>query len=263
MRLEYKYLVPVEAIPFLREQIRPHVIMDDHIGIGNRDDYTVRSIYFDTFSLDEYHKKLDGNRNRRKFRIRGYDQYDANNTVFLEIKHKHDLSVNKDRAPVRYGDLKRLLVEGDVEELVQIRPDFPNSIQKARKFLYHYFNRQLQPIVTVIYEREAYLYKFDHSGRITFDKNLRSVIYPRIDGLYSEVHVVNSFQRNFILEVKSNYGFPRWMVPVIGELGIRRQALSKYTISIDSHHRGHRKILDTEVISRADNPFLSYTKLEG
>ena len=58
MRQEYKYLVPKNKINLLKDLISPYVIRDDHIAIHRDSDYTVRSIYFDTLNLDQYHNKI-------------------------------------------------------------------------------------------------------------------------------------------------------------------------------------------------------------
>lgn len=90
-------------------------------------------------------------------------------------------------------------------------------------------------MVLIIYEREPYLYKFDKTIRITFDKNLRSIPYPAINELYHDEKAKHILQNNFIMEIKFNYTFPAWMIPVIGKLGLRKQAASKYTMCMDSH----------------------------
>jgi hypothetical protein len=86
-----------------------------------------------------------------------------------------------------------------------------------------------------MYEREAFINKFDHSERITFDKFLRSSSYPRIRDLYSERNTKYTLNGNFILEIKSNKGFPAWMKSIINRFELKREALSKYTMSIDTN----------------------------
>jgi hypothetical protein len=218
----------------LRRFIKPYVIGDDHIHIGETNEYTVRSIYFDTHHLDEYHKKLAGIYRRRKVRVRGYDFKREDSLVFLEIKRKINMSISKNRAPLLYRNLDHLLSTGNLK-YVQIRGDFPESADNASKFLFHYFRFHLKPVVLVMYEREAFINKFDHSERITFDKYLRSRSYPKIDDLFSNDNVKHTLTKQFILEVKSNKGFPAWMTPIVNRFELKREALSKYTMSIDTH----------------------------
>ncbi|MFC1550684.1 VTC domain-containing protein [Candidatus Neomarinimicrobiota bacterium] len=234
MRQEYKYLVDLENIDELRKYIKPFVIGDDHIRIGKSNEYTVRSIYFDNLYLDEYHKKLSGLYHRRKVRIRGYNIPQDDSMAFLEIKRKIDMSIFKNRAPIMYYDLEKLLHTGHIDKYIQKRGDFPAASENASRFLYHYFRFQLKPVVLVTYE-PLFINKFDHSERITFDKFLRSSSYPRISDLYSEKNTKRTLNRDFILEVKSNKGFPAWMKPIINRFGLKREALSKYTMSIDTN----------------------------
>ncbi|MBT3250448.1 MAG: polyphosphate polymerase domain-containing protein [Candidatus Marinimicrobia bacterium] len=255
MRQEYKYLVSDDKIPFLREAIRPHVIPDDHVDIGHAEDYTVRSIYYDDSHMTQYHKKLSGDRNRKKYRIRGYNEYDENNIVFLEIKRKHDLSILKNRAPVYFKNIYDLLITGNIAEFMRARPDFPDAENNALRFLYNYYKLHLVPVVKVIYDREAYLFKFDHSGRVTFDKNLRGSIYPQLKNLYQDQKIKYAFRDQFILEIKSNYGFPEWAVPIIAELGVKRQALSKFTICIDMNKSAIRRFSTNETIAHSKHEY--------
>lgn len=235
MRQEFKYLVPVDRIPEIRERIQPFVIRDDHVRTRQYEGYTVRSIYLDSPSLSEYHKKLAGVFLRKKLRIRGYNTQRPDSRVFLEIKHKKDNSISKNRAPLFYHHLKRLLNTGDTENLIMKRSDFPNAIPDAERFLYCIHRNLMLPVVLVIYNREAYIGKFDHADRITFDCRLRSVPFPKMDGLFRDDGAKFTFTDHFILEIKSNTGFPHYLRHIISDLNVKREALSKYTMSIDTH----------------------------
>jgi len=132
--------------------------------------------------------------------------------------------------------LKSVFYERDnIEKFVQNRGDFPAASENASKFLFHYFRFHLKPVVLVMYEREAFINRFDHSERITFDKFLRSSPYPKIGDLYSNDNVKHTLKKQFILEVKSNKGFPAWMHSIISRFELKREALSKYTMSIDTN----------------------------
>ncbi len=87
----------------------------------------------------------------------------------------------------------------------------------------------------VIYDREAIVGKFDLSLRLTFDKNLRSVIYPDLNQLYDEDKVKSTMVNNFIFEVKFLGTLPAWIRSLISKYKLDRQALSKYTMTLDSH----------------------------
>jgi SPX domain protein involved in polyphosphate accumulation len=219
----------------LKSLISPYMIKDDHIAVQNEKDYTVKSIYFDTINLDEYQNKIAGVYSRKKIRIRGYIPHDVNDTIFLEIKRKINMGQIKYRSPVKYSRISELFNTSNFTEFILQRNDFPDALINATYFLYYIKRYNMLPIVLVMYEREAYIYKFDHSLRITFDKNLRSVPYPSLNNIYSDESNNYIFRDSFILEVKSNYGFPKWMMPIINKIDVKREALSKYTLCIDKN----------------------------
>jgi len=240
MRLEYKYSVPNELLPKLRAMITPFVEVDQFAEQRGPEGYTVRSIYFDTLSLDFYHEKSAGLKTRKKIRIRGYNERGRRNVVFLEIKRKRGDTVAKNRAPVLYGRIGDMLTSGDVEQYILTNQGFPNALQDARRFLFHLYGIPLRPTVLIIYEREAYHSKFNSFLRITLDKNIRSSVYPSIDTLFSEDSILHSIHGYFVLEVKFCGGLPSWLTPVIGALELTRKSISKYAICLDTHDTPQR-----------------------
>ena len=106
MRREYKYLISYNDIDRLRKRIIPYVDVDNFAAEGNQ--YTVRSIYFDTSSLKYYNEKIEGIKIRKKIRVRGYNQKADESVVFLEIKRKNENIVNKNRSALKYYNLNDL-----------------------------------------------------------------------------------------------------------------------------------------------------------
>ncbi len=250
MREEFKYLVSNEKMELLRKLIFPYVTLDDHIAARAKPNYTVRSIYFDTINLEEYHKKLSGTRIRKKIRMRGYRNHSFDNIAFLEIKRKFDTAQTKSRAPFQYDHWEDLFKKPLNSEYIQQRDDFPQALEKANSFFYFIKRDNMVPVVLVMYEREAFIYKFDHSLRITFDTNLRCLPYPSIESLYTTKIASNVLLNNFILELKSNTGFPIWMEKIISQLDITRQALSKYTMCIDRSVDNFNNFNREQIISK-------------
>lgn len=240
MRYEYKYIVHNSKMEQLREMILPFVNMDDFAEASGRNQYTVRSIYFDTSRYDFYYEKLEGIKNRKKVRLRGYDQEDPLNTVFLEIKRKYSIPILKYRAPVTFSDAQIMFQEKRINGQILFGDKFPKGLESSKRFFYQVFSRNLQPVVLIVYEREAYLSKFDSTVRVTFDKNLRSKAYPTINELYKEEKIRPSLADHFILEVKFNTSFPGWLNPIISRFGLRKQSASKYVISMDTHKVAER-----------------------
>lgn len=230
MRLEYKYLIPVDKLDSFRRELLPFVNLDDKHNDGN--EYIVRSIYFDTHDLRFYREKVEGYKIRKKLRIRGYNFVENANPVFLEIKRKNDGYINKNRAPLEYQNLDEFLESASINDFIIKDSNGELHKRDAEKFLYHLRKNSLKPIVLIVYDREAFFSKFDESLRITFDKNLRYKIYPSLENLFSEdLQVLH--KNNFILEVKFSEGFPNWLSNLINKYQLSRKSLSKYTMCID------------------------------
>jgi len=235
MRYEYKYIVDNSKMDRLRKMVMPFVDVDQFAESGGKNQYTVRSIYFDTPQYDFYYEKVEGIKNRKKVRLRGYDEENEDNTVFFEIKRKYDIPIIKYRAPVTFKDAQLMLKDRHINGQVLFGDTFLKGTENSKRFFYQVFSKNMRPVVLIVYEREAYLSKFDSTVRITFDKNLRSRAYPSIKELYEEDRFKSALGHQFILEVKFNKSFPGWLNPVISQLSLRKQSASKYVISMDSN----------------------------
>lgn len=252
MRLEYKFLVPINSMEELRNSIRPFVKLDEYAEREVDKQYTVRSIYFDTMKLDDYHDKLAGLKIRKKLRIRGYNKNDNHSIVFLEIKRKYENHISKNRAPVLYSNLEEMLNTSDYEKYLLKRNNFRDAQNDAAQFFYLTKIKNCSPVVLINYEREAFFSRHDSTLRITFDKNLRSVSLPRIFNLYSDEQAKYAMPGNFIMEVKFFNGFPSWLQSIIRKFELKRQAISKYTICVDTHNQ-LKNIIDRKYLLLPSN----------
>jgi len=234
-RLEYKYLVPNHLVDRIRSEVRPYMDVDPFAGKQSTNEYTVRSVYYDSPRLDCYYEKLDGVGVRRKFRIRGYNEADENSIVFLEIKRKYLNFITKDRAPLLRRDLNDFLSSPEMDKYIISLSGTAQEQADAKHFLFYYYRHGLQPTVLVVYDREAFLGRFDASLRITFDKNLRGAIFPTLDMLHDEERLAPAMRDHFILEVKFFRGaLPSWAISMVQRYSLPRMALSKYTICLDA-----------------------------
>ncbi|MFH1515138.1 MAG: polyphosphate polymerase domain-containing protein [bacterium] len=249
-RLEYKYLVSSELLNPIRTDILPYVEVDPFAQKRYAKEYIVRSVYCDTPRFDCYWEKIEGLKVRKKFRIRGYDHPEKNSVVFLEIKSKYENFITKSRAPLLWEHLQNVLAAHDLDKYIISFSGNGEEKIDARRFLYNYYRRTLRPTVLIIYEREAFFSKFNPSLRLSFDKNLRSTLFPSMDMLYREEQVKLAMRKYFILEVKFYTGLPAWVQSIIKRYQLSRMALSKYTICLDSHQTPGK-------FSRRDLPLLS------
>lgn len=232
-RREYKYLVPESAMAELERAFSPFVEPDDFARC-RPEGYTVHSIYLDTPRLTHYHEKLDGIRNRRKIRIRGYDEDGPDAPVFLEIKHKHDMAISKSRARLCRRDLVPFLTTGEISRYVA-GPDGSRDRADAGRILYQIHRYHLRPVILIHYRRQAFFRRFDRSVRITFDHDLRSTPFPALNELYRTRGALPSLARRGVLEVKFHDEMPPWLERLLAGFGLERTSVSKYTICLDEH----------------------------
>lgn len=248
-RQEHKFVVPVYQMDALRSAISPHVIADNHKALQDSNRYAVRSIYFDTFDLKDFYEKESGLQLRKKLRVRGYAAGCDKAEVFLEIKWKRDNLISKDRVPVPYNQLAPLLATGNVDTIIHPRSDFPKGMEHATRFLFHLKRSHRVPVNLVTYTREAYVGKFNHSDRITFDSNIRSLMFPGLEDLYEDARLVPFLTREFVLEYKSEHPTPRWFQDIVQRFSLNKQAYSKYVEGITAHYHPETACSRQEVIA--------------
>lgn len=231
-RLEYKYLVPDAVIDDLRADIAPFLKLDKFTSCREEKEYTVRSIYLDTPYLSSYNEKLAGLAERAKFRIRTYNEQQAGSRAFLEIKSKCFDFVYKERTNICLNDLVNIL------ESERFKPGSYESFMMdpaVNHFFYHYKNQRLIPVVNVVYDREAFECRFGSPVRVTFDKKIRASVAGTITGLFDESNLKPIFKNCFVLEVKFHKIVPFWVPRIINKYNLSREAISKYTLSVDKN----------------------------
>ena len=254
-RTECKYLISIDKLDFIRDQIAGFVEMDSYAK-RNGGNYTVRSIYFDSKSLAFYNEKVEGLHMRKKLRIRGYNQEEDNSINFLEIKRRYGTPIYKNRAPIFYKNTERFLNTGNFD-LIENFSGFPNARGDASRFLYQLNRWSLRPVVNVVYDREAYVGRFDRTVRLTFDMNLRSKIFPQMSQLYGNDQLRYAFKKHFILEIKFfGVTMPVWGRTLVQALAGKQQALSKYCICIETHE--DREFTSNYVVSQTKNRLDEY-----
>ncbi len=237
MRSELKYFIPNDVVPILRAELAPYVYLDSHGRGFENVGYTVRSIYLDTHDLRYYREKKAGIKIRRKLRIRGYNTPTSTSWAFLEIKRKNEDKIHKNRAPVVHTDLEALFATGDVDTYIVKHAKYADAAEEARRFFYHVFRYNLRPTHMTVYEREAFLGRFDPTFRCTFDRNLRGGYYPKLSELYTYSNLREVRPGYTILEVKFDTQFPGWLRPMLATYDLRPRAISKYCHCAQVHKK--------------------------
>ncbi len=235
LRYERKYLVPNHLLDDVRAALSPFLRPDVYAErVDGRPQYTVRSIYFDSIHRHAVFEKIEGLRDRKKLRIRGYNTREDDSLIIAEIKRKISNRICKNRAPFLYNDIQHVIETGDYEPFLlknneQTRDD-------AARFLYNLKRFHMEPVNLIVYHREPYHGVFNSDTRITFDKDIRSRIYPHITELFENVDFVYPWAGHFIMEIKYfDPPMPSWAKAVVWEFDLKAELLSKYVEGFNCH----------------------------
>ncbi len=219
-RHELKYLINFGDAELLKERLSVILQCDSHAKGGF---YTIRSLYFDDYWNTAYREKMGGYGDRRKYRIRLYNQDDS--MIRLECKIKRESYIRKIAAPLSREEVDQIL-EGRVDFLLKRKEPL------CQQFYYEYMSRVLRPKVYVDYEREPYVLP---SGdvRITLDRDVRSAPPGgKIDGSDKAfLHVLDPGK--LVLEVKFTEFLPRMVSEALPLRAVDYSAVSKFTLGCD------------------------------
>jgi hypothetical protein len=230
-RYEYKYRITNEMIPQIRDLIKPFTIFDQHLKEAIDNKYTVRSIYFDTPTLDFYYEKMDGLKVRKKLRIRTYNE--MNDFAFLEIKRKFVNCISKERSKLPFIVIERL-ISASQDSVIEYPQDDYNARLVSGKFVYILLKKGLIPVLLIVYEREAYIGLTEKRERLTIDTNVRANSEPDLGDILNTDNFVTIVKDAGILELKFDDVMPQWMKNLVLELGLKRASLSKYCLGIEA-----------------------------
>lgn len=234
-RIENKYLYPKKLKDDILRDMKPYLQHDYYSELEPEKHYTVRSIYLDTPELTTYYEKLSGLKIRNKYRVRGYNTLTEYANVFLEIKRKDMGYIKKDRVPVPYNDLNDFLVNADLSKVRNHSSQYQKRLISAQNFIYYLLNYRLKPVINVVYEREALECKFGSGLRITFDMNIRSKPVQSYDTLFEEDDMDILNPSYDVLEIKHYQALPSWVPKVVNKYNLRKEAVSKYALSVEWH----------------------------
>jgi len=234
-RIENKYLYPKEIKDDILHDMKPYLQHDYYSALEAEKHYTVRSIYLDTPELTTYYEKLSGLKIRNKYRVRGYNELTNDANVFLEIKRKDIGFISKDRVPLPYNDLDDFLVNADLSKVRNHSSQYQKRLIAGKNFIYYLLNYRLKPVINVVYEREALECKFGSGLRITFDMNIRSKTVQSYDSLFEENDLDILNHSYDVLEIKHYQALPPWVPGVVNKFNLRKEAVSKYALSVEWH----------------------------
>jgi len=213
-RFELKYLINREQCNSILDRLRYFMRLD--ANCEKRGSYVNRSLYFDTIGFKEFHEYINGEKRRRKFRLRKYSVDSP--IVNLEIKHKLNKIVWKDKVRVDQGVAFDLFSN-------------PWKYADSEEFstcCYQIAKRKYEPKCTVVYDRIALHGIIDDGVRVTFDHNLRTggpdLFGRQVEG--SDLRVLPP--GILVMEVKFSNRIPRWCDKLISDFQLSYRTYSKY-----------------------------------
>jgi SPX domain protein involved in polyphosphate accumulation len=236
-RYELKFLVTGSEKERLIQAASPGLEPDPH---GQDAVYGISSLYFDTPCLQAYWEKLDGVAIRKKFRLRRYAVLNAATPVwgaaFMEIKHRRNNTVYKERVPVAESGLEAILEEPS--ELARLdRHAEQNGLadRSTVEAVMRAASRPgFRPTSVVSYRREAWVGRVDNRLRVTFDAYCRAC-RPEVrygaDIRAGRAIVPPSL---FVMEIKFDHAIPTWIREITVSHQLRLQRFSKYATSIEA-----------------------------
>ena len=215
-RHEVKHLITQADAICIRHNLSAIAGSDPHVRTDGS--YTIRSLYFDDVRNTALWEKLDGVNERRKFRIRYYN--DDLSFIMLECKQKRDNVGRKLQQRLTLDEVRRIM-DGDTAWMAVSGRPLLISLYVAMKA------DGLRPRCVVEYQRIPFVYG-PGNVRVTIDWNIRTG-YPDSfldpDGLSIPVD-----GNPMLLEVKWDDYLPGVIKRAVALKGRRQGAFSKYAV---------------------------------
>jgi len=224
-RHELKFLINQYHYMVLRERLK-YIFKTD--ANATKNEYHVRSLYFDDMFKSAYRTKGDGVLDRKKLRIRIYDFKD--DLIKLEKKEKHDQFVCKTVQTID-KEMVNKIIKGNMYDY-QIKGQ-----TLLDEWVFRMRNQDLRPSVIVDYNRETFIME-PGNVRITFDKNLCAVDCQQDIFQRDVVSKPVLDPKLMIMEIKYTDFLPSIVKEVMQVGSLERTAISKYTMCIDKLKAG-------------------------
>lgn len=211
-RHEIKFLLTKEQSELIQEKMAEYM-EGDQFGKCN-----ICNLYFDTKDFLLIRRSMEKPIYKEKLRLRSYGLATIGDHIFIEIKKKYKGVVYKRRVSMKYEDAICYLYQRKNRMDTQIS-------REIDYFLKHYEN--LNPMVFLSYDREAFYAKNNSDFRMTFDKNIfwRDYDLSLKKGSYGMPILEND---QILLEVKTANAIPLWLTKILSECHIFKTSFSKY-----------------------------------
>ena len=215
-RHEFKYIISEGEGKVLESRISALIPHDKHAGENGC--YTIRSLYFDSYTDRCFYENENGTDPREKFRIRIYNA--SAKRISLECKRKERSKTLKTSC---------LLTEEQYRSLMAGIPprDIGEKQAVLRRLCVLMESELFRPKVIVEYDRSPYIYKWGNV-RVTFDRNIRSS--SQIDRFLEPELFTRPVMPvgQHLIEVKYDEYIPDFIYESLEVGTLRQTAFSKY-----------------------------------
>lgn len=213
-REELKFFCSDYEMEILKHRLQAILPYDSH----QKDDcYMIRSLYFDTADNQGFYENVAGVDNRKKYRIRTYNNSDQK--IQFEIKEKLHGKTKKTSYSMTKTDCEAFM-RGEY------LPHVGDSTVFNQIFLQEHLHA-LSPVVIVEYERTAFTYPIGNV-RITFDRNISGISDAM--SFFSDCPIKRPVlpTHQHVLEVKYDELLPDFIAQTLEIGSLRQTACSKY-----------------------------------
>ncbi len=216
LRHEIKLLISYADYVALSRKLS--TVMDKDKFTREQGDYFIRSLYLDDIYDSAYHEKISGSDNRRKYRIRIYNNSD--NVIKLERKEKFGARIKKTSCSIT-REMYDEYIAGNPAPLLDVGHPLADEVYTLAQ------SKKLSPCVIVDYDREAYVHPLANT-RLTFDKFLHGGI-TGFDIFDEKLTTMPIFpQGSVIFEVKYDDYLPAHLAAIVSTVNGAKMSLSKF-----------------------------------
>lgn len=216
-RHEIKHYISLTDYYVLRQRLRVMLKPDAHAGPNG--EYHIRSLYFDTPEDTALREKLDGVKDRDKFRIRYYNE--DTSFIHLEKKSKRaDLCVKSSANLTKVQ--AQAIVDGNLEWMKESGEELIRELYMLMR------QKNLRPKTIVDYDRNPFIYQAGNV-RVTLDHHIRSGLLCT-DFLNPAAITIPAAEDVIILEVKWDDYLPEIVKDAVRLNSRNASAFSKYAV---------------------------------
>ena len=231
-RFEFKYIIKKGISKLIQNEVKNFMTQDSFAN--NNNNYLVRSLYFDNNLFSNFNEKIDGIKNRHKFRIRTYiDREDLLTPLFLEMKGRNNQRTYKIRKKINKNDLNLFYKQKNLFDLKQKYLD--NKL--IEQYIFDSYRKKITPKVLVDYNRLPLMSKNGLYFRLTFDSDIKACA---TNNMFNNINNWKTcIPGNDILEVKFNSTIPPWFHRIIQSYELKRISVSKFVLGLEATNLAH------------------------